>query len=241
MVKKKKVLATRIPLMLIATIIACLAFSAWLVQAPNALSKNQKGLAATGGASAGSLSLVILKPPLCNFTVEPEWNLISFCANPAYKSISSAFATLHGSYDYVLHWNETAQAYDIYSMHAENNSFNEIKVNESYFVYVNSSTPLTFYVGGSQNDQDMNISLANKWNAPAYPYNTTGNVSKYLESIAGKYLYVLKWSADDQSYSVWSSRAATKPFSQILKGEGQFIYISASQATLKYNRSYITG
>jgi hypothetical protein len=87
---------------------------------------------------------------------------------------------------------------------------------------------------------DLALPLSSQWNAPGYPYELTGNVSRYLFTVDGQYEYMMKWNATTQSYSLWSIYAIYKPFDQIFKGEGQFIYVNDTSALLSYNRAFVT-
>jgi hypothetical protein len=188
--------------------------------------------------NTGAISSIwVLAPAACSFDLLPEWNLISICANPYNASVTDMTSEFSGKYEYVLRWNDTIQAYEVYSIYAIYKPFIDFNNNESYFIYMNDNA--TWNVRGALRN-DINMSLANKWNAPAYPYELTGNVSRYLETIDGQYEYMLKWDEPTQSYSLWSVYAIYKPFNQIFKGEGQFIFVNDTSALLKYNKSYVT-
>ncbi|MFH0868731.1 MAG: hypothetical protein V1839_00735 [archaeon] len=188
----------------------------------------------TAAGSVGVAGLGI-SGGLCQFPLLQDWNFISFCANPSNKSVTSVMAQASGSYDYVLRWNASAQAYELYSTYSETKPFSDIEVNRSYFVHMTSPVA-GFAVSGASNP-DINISLINKWNAPSWPYEFTTNVSKYLDTINGKWEYVLKWNASSQAYDLYSIYSGEKPFTQIFKGEGQYIFVNATSAALVYERS----
>lgn len=190
------------------------------------------------GSAFGTVSLTInVLESICSFDLATNWNFISLCANPSNKTIGSVMQSISGKYDYILKWNATSQAYDLYSIYASTKPFTSLDVNSSYFIYMTEAYE-GFDVGGNASD-DMNISLLNEWNSPSWPYEFSTNVSAYLSTISWEYL--LKWNATTQSYSLYSAYAATKPFTQIFKGEGQFMYINVSSTVLEYNRTALQG
>jgi hypothetical protein len=141
------------------------------------------------------------------------------------------------NFDYILRWNSSSQAYELYSIFSSNNPFNEFDLNESYFFHFLSPANLT--LAGPMRG-DLNISLKQFWNAPTYPYEFPSNVSIYLATIEG-FKYMLKWNAALQAYVLYSAYSSANPFSQINATEGQFIYTNASNATLVYNRTQLKG
>lgn len=192
-------------------------------------------ITAAGTTTVGFVGVVI--EGVCNFALEQNWNYISFCADPLNKTVASIMSQADGKYDYILMWNETSQAYDMYSIYAVQNPFTEVNVTKSYFIHVNTSMP-SFGISGIIN-KDMNLSLINKWNAPSYPYEFAANVSHYLNTIAGNYEYMLKWNNSAQAYNLYSIYAIDQPFAYIYKGEGQFIYVNATSTVLVYNRTVL--
>lgn len=188
------------------------------------------------GSAFGTASLTI--EGLCIFDLAANWNFISLCAEPLNKTVDSVTQSISGDYDYILKWNETSQAYDLYSIYATSKPFNELEQNSSYFLHMTDSHT-GFSVSGNTTGS-MNISLVNKWNSPSWPYEFARDVSRYMGTINGSWEYLLKWDATAQSYSLYSIYAATKPFTQIFKGEGQFMYINASSAVLVYNRTALS-
>ncbi|MCX6767520.1 MAG: hypothetical protein NTY90_02195 [Candidatus Micrarchaeota archaeon] len=167
----------------------------------------------------------------CKIDLLPGWNLFSMCSEPANKSVQSVLAGI--DYRYVMQWNESAQEFGIYSPRAAQNPFAYLEMNRSYFVYLIS--PATLYLGGPFAN-DTNISLSQGWNAPAYPYEFTSNISVYFNESAFRYL--MKWNASSQEFVLYSPRAAQNPFTKIFMGEGQFIYATDPAGTLlAYNRT----
>jgi len=189
-------------------------------------------LSATGTA-VGSADFTI--NALCSFNLASNWNFISFCANPADKAVTSVLSSVSGKYDYLLRWNATAQAYELYSIYSGSKPFSDIEVNRSYFIHM-TSPKSGFSVSGDVNT-DMNISLREQWNAPSWPYEFSTNVVNYLAPIDGKWEYLMKWNSSSQSYILYSVYASNKPFNQIYVGEGQFMHINTSSATLVYERA----
>jgi len=188
----------------------------------------------TGGVA--SLTVMKTRPP-CSFDLVPNWNFISICADPYNSSVIDMTSDFSGKYEYILRWNAATQAYDVYSIYAIYKPFIDFNNNESYFIYMND------FAGWDINGTlrgDLSLPLSSQWNAPGYPYELTGNVSRYLFTVDGKYEYMMKWNATTQSYSLWSIYAIYKPFDQIFKGEGQFIYVNDTSALLSYNRAFVT-
>jgi hypothetical protein len=190
----------------------------------------------TGGSGIASLTIMKTRPP-CSFDLLPQWNFISICADAYNTSVVSMTSDFSSKYQYILRWNDTTQAYEVYSIYAIFKPFTEFDNNESYFLYMTDSAE--WDINGTLRG-DLALPLATKWNAPGYPYELTGNVSRYLFTIDGKYEYMMKWNATTQSYSLWSIYAIYKPFNQIFKGEGQFIYVNDTSALLLYNRAFVT-
>ncbi len=167
----------------------------------------------------------------CNITMGNYWNSISLCANPTNKSIESVLAGL--DYNYVMRWNTTSQQFDIWSKDAPTNPFTEFETNESYFVFLNSGSVLT--IPGTFN-LDMNISMDQYWNEPAYPYEFNTTVEKAMSSINGSYEFVMKWNNAAQQFDIYSPIQIVKPFTDIFVGEGLLVYTNATP-TLEYNRT----
>ncbi|MEM2874320.1 MAG: hypothetical protein QW063_02670 [Candidatus Nanoarchaeia archaeon] len=185
--------------------------------------------------TTGEIKLNLFPP--CYWAALLGWNFFSFCSEIQNTTISNVTAQIIGQYDYILRWNPSLQAYELYSIYSNNNSFNSFDLNESYFIHFNSAANLT--LPGSPRG-DLNLSLWQLWNAPTYPYEFPGNVSIYLATING-FNYMLKWDALSQAYLLYSVFSSANPFSQIGVAEGQFIFTNASNATLIYNRTQMRG
>jgi len=182
---------------------------------------------ASGGA--GTVSLVVGGG--CRMDFIEGWNLVSLCSEPSNKAISTVLAGL--DYQFVQWWNPATQEFEIYAPLASFNPFDAFEFNQSYFIYANA--PGGIYVGVNQTD-DMNISMPEGWNAPAYPYNFTANISAYFNE--SSFYYLMKWNATAQEYVMYSPFAAEPPFTQISMGEGQLIYVYDPAGTiLAYNKS----
>lgn len=186
-------------------------------------------------AQQGQIRFVLISP--CQWAGWPGWNFFSFCLEPQNTSILNVTAPIYDSIDYILRWNSSAQAYELYSKYSSNNPYDDFNINESYFIHFISAKNLS--VTG-QARGDLNLSLVKLWNAPTYPYEFSTNVTKYLLTIDG-FNYMLKWNPQTQSYLLYSIYSSLNPFSQIYPAEGQFIYINATNATLYYNRTYLRG
>lgn len=186
-------------------------------------------------AVAGEIRLNFIPP--CYWAALLNWNFFSFCSEIQNTSVSNVTAPVTGQYDYVLRWNSSLQAYELYSIYSANNTFSDFNLNESYFIHFNSPANLTL-AGPSRGN--LNLSLWQLWNAPTYPYEFSGNVSIYLATIEG-FKYMLKWDAISQAYILYSVFSSANPFTQIQPTEGQFIYTNESNDTLKYNRTQMHG
>ena len=212
---------------------------AWMTYEPRASPAEQIVSPVTAKASdSGTVSFTILPPSYsCNMTLKQGWNLISLCAEPNNKSIESVLKSI--DYRYVLQWNATSQSFDIYSKQAAENKFTAFDANQSYFVYVSSAGDSDFGVMGSESG-DKNISMIYGWNTPTYPYQFSSNITKYLDSIANKYRYLMKWNASEQLFMIYSPRQSEPLFTTIYMGEGQFINVNtAGGALLKYNKTQL--
>lgn len=199
--------------------------------------EDYRGLTGKASQGSGTVSFRILG--ICsNLALLQGWNFVSICSNMTNKTVSEALNEIDGQYRYVMEWNESSQEFLIYSPLAAVQLFNEINENKSYFIYlIPSSTEINPSGNGFEN---MTIPLIYGWNSPIYPYEEKSNISKYLGTIDSQYRYVMKWNASQQRFIIYSPLAANPEFTEIFKGEGQFIYIeNASGATLKYNRSII--
>ncbi len=183
----------------------------------------------TGRGGAGYVSVTIV--PVCTFYMGPGWSFFSLCANSTNKSVDSILQNI--SYRYVMRWNTTRMEYDIYSPRAAQNPFNDLGINESYFVLDYDYE--MFSVHGPPNP-DMNITMVQGWDAPSWPYLFETNVTKYIDS--SKHRYMMKWDTPIQEFLIYSPRAAQNPFKKIFKGEGQFMYAYYNH-TLEYNQTYL--
>jgi hypothetical protein len=210
---------------------------AWMTYEPRAVPGEQRAASVTTKASdSGTVSFTITPPSFaCNMTLKQGWNLISLCAEPSNKSIASVLSSI--DYRYVLQWNATSQSFDVYSPQSSGNKFTTFDTNQSYFVYVSSAGDSDFgFIGDEFGDK--NVSMIYGWDTPTYPYQFSSNITKYLDSIANKYRYLMKWNASEQLFMIYSPRQSEPLFMTIYMGEGQFINVNdAGGATLKYNKT----
>jgi len=173
----------------------------------------------------------------CTIQLLPGWNLISICANVSNTSIQHVLMPIKNNYRYVMLWNESTQAFDVFSPRAMSPPFDSFEFNKSYLILYTPNQSGRLGISGKELN-DMNISMVYGWNSPSWPYMFTVNVTKYLDTIAGKYRYMFKWNASSQAFEVFSPRAATNPFSTISMGEGQFILVNyILGALLQYNKT----
>jgi len=187
--------------------------------------------------SQGTASLTILESG-CNLHMLNKWNMVGLCANVTNTSIKSVLNPINGSYDYLLEWNETSQQFMVYSSKSSANTFNDFQKNKSYFIYINQPAE-NLHIPGNEYG-DINLSLAEKWNVPFYPYIFDGNISIYLATLSNNYDYMMKWSNVDQAFYIFARMSTSHPFDYIYGGEGQMIHITnASGAQLRYNKTKI--
>jgi hypothetical protein len=151
------------------------------------------------------------------------------------KTVQDALRDIDGQYRYVLEWNESNQNFIAFSPLAAENPFTELSENKSYFVYLMPSEG-EINPSGRLFD-DMEIPLVFGWNTPAYPYNFETGIIRYLETINNSYRYVMVWNASGQRFLIYSPLAVENEFYNITAGQGQFIYLNATGAILKYNKS----
>jgi len=187
-----------------------------------------------GTQATATVSFTIVSA--CSIPLSEGWNFVSFCANLTNKSLTKNLEEINSSYRYVLEWNESRQGFDIYSPLSAEKPFETLNENKSYFIYFMESEHHLNIIGNLYNDTA--ILLIYGWNSPIYPYEFTTNMTKYLNTIAGQFRYVLKWNTTLQEFDIFSPLSAEKPFEFINMGEGQFLYINDTLgATLVYNRS----
>jgi len=215
-------------------ILFCLVFMiqifAWMTYEPKPASIT------TRASAVGTVSFTILPQEApCNMSLKQGWNMISLCAEPSNNSIARVLSTIN--YRYVLQWNATSQSFDVYSPQSANNKFTTFDANRSYFIYVAPAGTTNLSVPGNAFN-DTNVSMIYGWNTPAYPYQFTANITKYLDSIANKYRYLMKWNASQQQFMIYSPRQSEPQFTLIYMGEGQFINVNnAGGAVLRYNKT----
>lgn len=185
--------------------------------------------------AVGTLALTVTPEGFCDIDLLEDWNLISICASPSDTSIDSVTSTISDSFDYILKWNASSQSYLLWSSFTEDNPFDNLEVNSSYFFHVNRSSK-NFPIEGTAN-QNFNISLIENFNSPSWPYEFNKSIAQALGSVNNSYTYVLKWNASSQSFLLFSVFASENPFQNISAGEGQFINVNTSSIVLQYNRS----
>lgn len=191
----------------------------------------------SAAVNQGNISTIVL--PACYVSIGQGWNFISLCAQPANASIASVLQGI--DYRYVMLWNSTSQKFDIFSPKAANPPFDSFDTNKSYFILYSNSMPAMLNVTGELFN-DTNTSLVKGWNPPSWPYIFTSNISCYLQSIANKYSYVMKWNYTPQQFIVYSPKAVNPQFTTISRGEGQFIAIvDPAGALLRYNKTLCGG
>lgn len=183
----------------------------------------------TGRNVYGNVYLNLLAQ--CNFNIDTGWNFFSLCADANEKRIANTFENT--TYRYVMRWNTTRMEWDIYSPRAAENSFDNMTINESYFVLVYSLD--TMSLDGTQNT-DMNISMIEGWDAPSWPYLFDANITKYFNETMHRYM--MKWNQSGQEFLIYSPRATENPFTTIYRADGQMLYAYYNQ-TLVYNKTYL--
>lgn len=186
-------------------------------------------------AITGTASLNLI--PACALNFSTGWNFVSFCVNATNKSITSVLGPINQSIRFVLEWNTSSQEFIVYSPKASDPPFTYFNFSKSYFIYYTDSTSSSLELFGPSYD-NVNLSLQQGWETPNYPYSFTGNVSQYLDTIAGKYLFLQKWNYTPQEFIIYSASASDNPFYQIYMAEGQFLLITdPGGADLFYNKT----
>jgi hypothetical protein len=188
----------------------------------------------TGLTSTGTVSVSII--PRQSLELKQGYNLISFFRNIENRNVSDALSSIGGKYYFVLRWNRTGQRFDSFSPDATNNEFDVLELNESYFISMKEDATLLL-TGNEIND--TNVSLMDEFNSPSYPYNFTAEVSKYVAPINESVLFVLKWNVTSQEFILYSPESLINDFETIQKGEGQFIYLTQENVTLRYNKTLL--
>lgn len=185
--------------------------------------------------TTGMVSLNIITA--CSFDLGEGWNFISLCANETDKNITTILSSVNQSIRFVMEWDSTAQEFIVYSPRAASPPFSTFNLSKSYFVYYTNTSSNSIDLYGPAFD-NINLSLQEGWETPAYPYSFSSNVSQYLDTIAGKYLFLQRWNQTDQEFKIYSPLASDNPFYQIPGGEGQFLLITnAGGADLFYNKT----
>ncbi len=194
--------------------------------------KYQSPLEPITGEATGQVFLTIAG--LCTGPIVEGWNLISFCASLVNTSVDAAFQGI--DFRFVMRWNETTQEFMIFSPLAAVNPFTEIEVNQSYFLYLNSLTDEVSPSGTLFGD--VNVSLVEGWDTPAYPYEFDSNFTFYFNGSVHR--FHMKWNTSNQEFIIFSPRSANPPGQIMNVGDGQFI-LSITGNTIKYNRSNLSG
>lgn len=192
---------------------------------------------AVSGAS-GFIGLTIL-PPGCLINLVDGYNFFSICANMSNYSVTNVLDPIEGNYSFVLGWNESDQNFDVYSVASAVKPFDEFHPNKSYFVYfLENSGDLNF--PGTLYSGVIELELPQNYSTPFYPFECTANVSKYLNTMANDYMFMLKWNTTTDEFDIWARLSLSKPFDEIKKGGGQFIYVVSNTGTiLRYNETFI--
>ncbi|MGB9577192.1 MAG: hypothetical protein ACP5O3_01965 [Candidatus Micrarchaeia archaeon] len=176
----------------------------------------------------------------CSIQLVYGWNLISLCNQLTNNSIANVLAPLAGEYLYVMRWNNSTNEFELYSPQSPSNPFDKFEEQYSYFIYSLNTSTTEFDITGTKNP-DMNISLLQYWNTPAWPYEFNASITNETQSIAGDWQYVMKWNTSTKEFDIYSAEAVQNPFTQIFAGEGQFLYYKLASGTLSFNRSALGG
>lgn len=188
--------------------------------------------------ASGFVFFNILETENCVISFNQGWNLISVCANATNTTISQVFNETNSSIRFVLEWNESAQEFIVYSPQQTDPPFETLNLNRSYFVFYDDTAGNESVEGNTFGD--LNISMTQGYFAPAYPYGFHGAVESYLDSIENKYSYALKWNSSGQAFLVYSPAATTPEYTQMEKGQGQFILVTdPGGALLQYNKTKV--
>lgn len=179
----------------------------------------------------GYLNFTITAANVTNQTVifSEGWNLISFNAEPADKSITNVLAPIDGYYTYILEWNSSSQEFNIWSKTGAK-EFTEFNMNKSYFIFLEQAANVD--VTGARFG-DFDIILLPGWESPNYPY-------EYNISISGStfyninFSYIMRWDIPSQEFKIYSVYSSSPEFTEIPAGEGYFIQTEGG--TIEYVR-----
>lgn len=180
----------------------------------------------------GTVGFTILSA--CNIILYEGWNFISICSNITNTSVENVFSDVDNDYRYIMEWNESSQDFLLYSPRASDNPFEDVKRNQSYFVYYVPTNTSTLNFISLDDYESMNFTIPEGWNALFYPYLFTTNFSIYLDTMGDTYRYFMLWNKDTQDFELFSPRESEHEIQYINRGEGQFIYCDATTCTLRY-------
>lgn len=170
----------------------------------------------------GQITVNIIDTSQCNLDFKPGWNLFSFCSELTETDLLTVFSEINGKYRYIMQWDKTTQAFDIYSPRSLVKPFSDLDDNESYFIYM--LEPYSFKPEGIEAGAESRL-LVEGWSTPSYPYRFPTLIETMILSIKPDLRYIMKWNTNNQAFDIYSPRALIQPFYDIKMGEGQFIYM----------------
>ena len=169
----------------------------------------------------------------CYWVVYPGWDYLAFCSNTS-NTIEDIENNV-GHIKFILKWNNTKQAFDVYSPRAAENPFNKINYNESFFILFEPSNNSRIVVDNPGNEiNTLTFNIVTGWNAIPYPYTTPVALTS-ATSPFGDYRFILKWNPVFQKFDVYSSKSATNNLPDINVGEAFFIFMNNNEKVL-YNQ-----
>ena len=190
----------------------------------------------TGRLTTGSGFVSAYVIEQCSKTFVNGWSLFSICSNETNTSFQNILGAAYTGTRFILRWNATLQAFQVWSPLLASPSFTDFDLDEAAFVLkANTAEFITF---NGTFFEDRTINLAGGYNAVAYHYTFTADVGDYLSTINGQFRFVLKWDDNQQQFLIYSPLAASPEFTTISKGQGQFILVNdTGGATLFYNKT----
>jgi hypothetical protein len=209
-------------------------FNDYMIYKNNPAFHKQEMTGSVVDAQSAQAQLRILPGPgQCGFDLQPNFNLISICANATNMSVPYILDGL--DYAFVLRYNSSSQGYEMYNPILVQQEFDQFEFNRSYFIYMNSGK-LLFIRGNTLGDIDL--ALLPMYNLPGYTYTYTSNVSQYLSTMGDDYRFMLKFNPFTQQFIMYNRILLTQEFYTISTGEGQVIYVSDPAGTnMSYNTS----
>ena len=169
----------------------------------------------------------------CYWRLQPGWDHLAFCVNRTDYSVDSSLLNISGQYRFVLLWNTSTQAFDVYSTRSSRNPFTNLAPNESFFIYYTANQTNLIHTGTFFDNLTI---LGNRtWNAVPYPFTNETNMST-LVPLLGDFRFLLRWEPNIQSFEIFSPLSSHNVVEYIETGEGYMIYLNTDHV-IEYRSS----